>query len=251
MAFKSWNSFWVFARKTKHDHRYIHDSEISEFLDEVIMTSEGRIRKIKNGKIFWRAQLGNEWRPIIQNGEEVAKEPVPHSRKRMKPIPFIASEGRANPKGIPYLYLATDEETAMSEVRPWLGEYISVGQFEVSKALSLIDCSMHENKCTTFYLEEPDEHERELAVWAHIDKAFSKPIVPSDDLADYVPTQIISELFKSNGFDGMAYKSSLSNGLNIVLFDPIIADIVNCFVYELEEVTYRFEQAANPYFVRK
>lgn len=39
----------------------------------------------------------------------------------MKPLSNSASEGRANPKGIPYLYVATDKETAMSEVRPSLG----------------------------------------------------------------------------------------------------------------------------------
>lgn len=37
--------------------------------------------------------------------------------------------------------------------------------------------------------------------------------------SDYVPTQIIAELIKSLGYDGIAYKSSLANGHNIALFD--------------------------------
>ena len=45
----------------------------------------------------------------------------------MKPLERIALEGRTNPKGIPYLYLSSKKETAMSEVRPWIGGYISLG----------------------------------------------------------------------------------------------------------------------------
>ena len=77
--------------------------------------------------------------------------PSPHSKDRMRPISHSATEGRANQagrqalddaKGIPYLYLSTDKETAMAEVRPSVGNYISVGQFgKTLKPLSLIDCS--------------------------------------------------------------------------------------------------------------
>ena len=49
---------------------------------------------------------------------------------------------------------------------------------------------------------EPDPAEREKAVWAHIGQAFSEPMTRRDDSADYVPTQIIAELFKREGFDG-------------------------------------------------
>ena len=50
----------------------------------------------------------------------------------MKPLGGRATDGRANPRGIPCLYLATTKETAMSEVRPWIGSYVSAGQFEPS-----------------------------------------------------------------------------------------------------------------------
>jgi RES domain-containing protein len=42
----------------------------------------------------------------------------------MKPIPKWQGEGRANPRGIPVLYLATHRETALAEVRPWIGAVI-------------------------------------------------------------------------------------------------------------------------------
>jgi len=84
--------------------------------------------------------------------------------------------------------------------------------------------------------------ERKLGVWLEIDKAFSEPVIPSDRTADYIPTQIIAELFKSGGFDGIVYKSSLSTGSNVVLFNLGVADLINCFLYEAKSVESEFRQ---------
>lgn len=37
--------------------------------------------------------------------------------------------GRLNPTGIPYLYLSSDKETAIAEVRPWMGANVTVASF--------------------------------------------------------------------------------------------------------------------------
>ena len=250
MSFKSWNSYWAFSHIVRHRSRYIHSADVKDFLSNVLITSKERVRVIEAGSVFWRSQLGNDRRPVFQDGEEIAEEPAPFSRERMKPVQYAASEGRANPKGIPYLYLATDKETAMSEVRPWLGSNISVGQFNTVKELRLIDCSVNHAKGGFFYFKEPSEKEKDFAVWAHIDRAFSEPVTLSDKSSDYVPTQIIAELFKSEGFDGVVYKSALSDGFNLVLFDINAANIVNCSLYEAKEIKFSFSESANPYFIR-
>jgi hypothetical protein len=249
MAFQSWKSYWNFARKTRFDQRYIHDKVIDDFLSEVLRTSTPRIKSIKKGAFLWRAQLGHGLRPIF-NGEEETddKEPSPHSKDRMVPPPYMASEGRANPKGMPYLYLAADKETAMSEVRPWIGSKVSVGQFQIKKDLKLIDCFENDDE-KLIYVKEPDNEKKEQVVWSDIDRAFSEPVIPTDNQADYVPTQIISELFKNNGYDGVIYKSMLGKGLNFALFDIQVAKIVNCSLYEVEEISIKFKECANPYFV--
>jgi len=255
MAFESWSSYRMFEKKALHGQRYFHDRETENFLSEVLRTCVSRKQVIEKGKIFWRAQLGHDWRSIIYEDEEVGEEPCPHSQERMTPRRYFASEGRANPKGIPYLYLATDKETAMSELRPWKGSEVSVGQFKLNRDLTIINCSLWHDK-PVFYIpwpnfKEPDDEKREHAVWSHIDNSFSRPVTPSDDRADYVPTQIISEYFKSNGYDGVAYKSLLGNGLNIALFDIESADLVNCSLFEAEEISIKFKEIANPYFLAK
>jgi len=58
---------------------------------------------------------------------------IPHPPERMKPLAGRACERRADPEGIPYLYLAAAKDTALGEVRPWLGSMISLGVFIIRK----------------------------------------------------------------------------------------------------------------------
>jgi hypothetical protein len=101
------------------------------------------------------------------------------------------------------------------------------------------------------YFNEPDAPERERAVWRDIDRAFSRPAAVGDDVASYVPTQIMTEIFREDGFDGVAYGSSLGPGHNIALFDLDAADVLNCSLVEIGGLKLQYSQAANPYFVEK
>ena len=73
-----------------------------------------------------------------------------------------------------------------------------------------------------------------------------------DEIAEYVSTQILAELFKREGFDGVAYKSNFGeDGYNVALFDLDAADLINCFLFEVKKIEMEFEERANPYFVAK
>ncbi|MFH1982465.1 MAG: RES family NAD+ phosphorylase [Pseudomonadota bacterium] len=250
MQFVSWQDYWKFESIVRKENRYFRSPEINQFLDTVLSTCTSRIVDLPQDKYLWRAQLGHSWRPILHEYEHIADEPSPYPPERMLPLKYEAEEGRVNPKGIPYLYLGNDKNTAMAEVRPWLGTFVSLGQFKITKRQKLIDCSLHQN-LTPIYIEEPIPEEREQAVWSHIDQAFSRPTTNTDRNADYVPTQIIAELFKTNGFDGIIYKSLLGKGHNVALFNVEAARLVNCYLFEVEKIDFQFSQAANPYSIRK
>ena len=169
----------------------------------------------------------------------------------MKPRVNRATEGRANPKGIPYLYLATHPETVMSELRPWLGSYVSVGVFEMQRSLTLIACfsDPSESTGTKIYFEEPSPEKCQEAVWEHINSDFSEPLDRSDDVAEYVPTQVIAELFKREGYDGIAYKSAFGEkGYNICLFDVDAAVLTYCRLHKVESVNFDFGEGEEQYW---
>jgi hypothetical protein len=248
--FKSWRSFSEFRNSTIRKHRYIRLSEMDDFLQTVLSTSKAYETTIQAGRIFWRAQLGYDVKPYSQDVEYIDDLPVPYRPERMKPVSGESAEGRVNPKGIPYLYMATHRDTALSEVRPWLGALISVAQFKTVRELKVINCSIAEVR-QSFYMEEPEPPERAQAVWSDIDGAFSEPITPSDRTAEYAPTQIIAELFKAKGFDGIAYRSVFDGGHNVALFDLDAAELINCSLFEAKEIKFTFEKAGEPHFFKR
>lgn len=140
------------------------------------------------------------------------------------------------------MYVATHLETAVAEVRPWQGAYVSVAQLETARELRIINCTT-EHPRTRIYFAEPDAPTRELEVWKDIDEAFAWPVTAEDDRAEYAHTQLLAEVFKESGLDGVAYRSSLGEGHNIALFDLNSANIVNRSLREITSVKYGHKQA--------
>ena len=60
--FKSWQSYRLFARSVRRQLRYIRTPEGDEFLKTVLATIGTRKVTLKKGTIYWRAQLGHDWR---------------------------------------------------------------------------------------------------------------------------------------------------------------------------------------------
>lgn len=81
-------------------------------------------------------------------------------------------------------------------------------------------------------------------VWSYIDKSFAEPMSSEDDPVHYIPTQIIAELFKKQGLDGIAYKSNFGgeHGFNIMLFDPSSAAFVSSGLVEVTQADYSLEK---------
>lgn len=244
--FKSWLDFDRFSNSVKMKSRFIQDRQTLAFLNTLLETSKHRRRQISAGKYAWRAQLGYSVAERQQDGE-VWDEPVAHPPERMKPMLHVAHEGRVNPKGISCLYVSTDKKTAMAEVRPWIGSKVSVGQLRIMRELTLIDFSQGHDSMPNFYFEEPSPIEREKHIWEQVDRAFSTPLTLDPSTAEYVPTQVISEFFKKNGFDGVAYKSQLGTGFNLALFDLEAASVINCSLYPVKSVLFTYGEAENGY----
>lgn len=242
MSFVSWRSYYKFSYSVKSKTRYIFDKESKTFLKAIKNTCQDREMVIPKDSVLWRAQKGHSWRPFEQDGIYIDDIPCPYPQNRMKPLPDSASGGRANPRGIPCLYMANNKETAMSEVRPWLGSIVSLGMFKTNSDFKIINFSSQKDTSTKLYLKEPPLQERVRCVWSDMDNAFSKPIEGNELKSEYAPTQIISEYIKSLNYDGIAYKSSLSDGYNFALFSLDAAELVKCSLHRVKSLNYSFEE---------
>ena len=138
--FASWRSFRTFEERVIRERRHIWGPKIQTFLDTVLATRKDRDLEISAGSVLWRAQLGINFVQLTHDdGSQYGEEPIGLPPERMKPNADNSGEGRANAAGIPVLYLASTKQTAMSEVRPWVGSDVSVAQFKIVRNLRAID----------------------------------------------------------------------------------------------------------------
>lgn len=232
-----------FRQAVMHHSRYVFGTWTKTFLDGLVATSTSRSLTMLKGEYLWRAQLHDN------PNENWYSELLPLPIERMKPLPGCR-EGRINPKGIPCLYLATDQRTAMSEVRPWIGAVGTVAKFSTNRDLSLVDCTTSlaatiEQLATmsraSGLLRVTTPEEREQSLWEVVNSAFSEPITLTDTTADYAPTQVLAEMFRHKGFDGIKFKSSLGIGINVALFRLSDADVVDRWRFQAESVIYDFQ----------
>ena len=259
--FATWRSYQEFARRVRVSRRYVWEEEVQAFLDTVLSTLKDRDVEIPKGRTFYRAQPGINYRTTLdENDNEIGEECSGFGGERMKPLAGRAREGRVNPSGIPVLYLASHEVTAISEVRPWIGSEISVAQFKALRDLRAVDLSRGHNQVSFGHLtfnhllgeEAPDAETKKKAVWIDIDSAFSRPVTLSDDTANYVPTQILAELFRDAGYDAIVYRSQFGKkGYNIALFHIEDAEAINCAPYRVKELQVQYEEIGSRWFYKK
>ncbi|WP_460711027.1 RES family NAD+ phosphorylase [Lysobacter terrae] len=134
----------------------------------------------------------------------------------------LASDGRANPIGIRYLYLASDPETAISEVKPSKGALVSVATFRVApgKELRLIDLTNPRLTISPFRVTSAIADVRaSMSFLEALGEELSVPTQPHRATRDYLASQYLCELIKVSGYDGVVYRSSLADGRNFAFFD--------------------------------
>ena len=248
--FSSCRSYENFAKNVRRKRRYVWDSEVRAFLDTLLASVGDRNITLDKGRTFYRAQQG------VNYGEyKDSLEIFAYNSTRMKPQHARAREGRVNPAGIPVLYLANSLQTAISEVRPWIGSEVSVAKFKICRDLKVINVSVEDGDSELkrrMWAQLHSEKARtspkfkEQTVWLHVDQAFSRPISVSDDTADYVPTQILAELFYANGYDALIYRSQFGErGFNLALFDIKDAEMISAAPYEVTAIEVKSKQIGN------
>lgn len=250
-SFKSRNDYGDFARHVKTVSRHVRDENGGHFLEALLETVAGRTNQCPKGTGLWRAQLDCATRMHAELEDVLL--PCACPPERMKPLAEKAKEGRVNAKGIPVLYLSTDRNNAMAETRPWIGSHVSLGQFVTMRDLLFVDFTNKEKK-PGVYLNEGHRtgttEERETNNWWHVNQAFSEPVTAADDVADYAPTQVIAEWFRHNRFDGIVYGSKLGVGLNVAIFDPSDAKLVQCVLHQVTSISFDFGDPADDYSIK-
>ena len=118
----TWGEFSnAIKRKNRFHNNYFKADRFSPFLGY-------SIRKYPKGTKLYRARICNDIKGFEKS--EMGAPPA-HLRKA----------GRVNPEGIGVLYLTSDEQTALSEVRAGTFDYVTIGTFQLKKEIRVVNIS--------------------------------------------------------------------------------------------------------------
>ncbi|KOF08644.1 hypothetical protein AC739_19145, partial [Planococcus glaciei] len=197
----------------KHENRF-HSNHINF---EIFKDYLERLTTMVGEETFFRARISNN--NELENQDMGA------------PPPSLATAGRANSEGISHLYLASDTNTVINEIRPSLSDTVFIGKFPIRSELKVVDFRLLKS-LDVFEFVDPVMYAINLETLNEMNKAISKPVRSGDSKLDYLPTQFIVDFIKSlneteaANYHGIVFESTLStSGYNLMIFNP---EILSC-----------------------
>ena len=185
--------------------------------------------EIPKGKELFRARLHHN-----------SGEPAYSGAVMFCPPKAISTAGRANPSGIPYLYLSDNKETVLYEVRAAYLDEVSIGTFVVKPSITdpVLIADFTESG-TIFHPGKVSEKIKASLLKQKISADLSKPMRRYDSELDYVPTQFICEFISIyTGVHGIKFRSSLHiTGNNFVIFDQELFECTKVEQVKIRKVT--------------
>lgn len=229
--------------------RVYHQNPLREFLSNYFKNTLGKedSENIENIDEFYNMQLAAILMGVEKGtprGKEIVDSYNKWKKKRFKgynasgsgaPPANKGSIGRINPERIRYLYLSEDSKTAIYEIRPTIGQYVSVATFKTKDTVKLYDLAKD--------IKPPEEGfmEEDYPLFSVIQNRFSEP--NTGEALEYLPTQFLGEIVKHMGFDGLRFKSSLKNGgINVVLFDDKKCKAIRSDLIKVGDIELKFDK---------
>lgn len=196
------------------ENRYVLNDKYKTLTEEILKLGKEREQYLEKDTIFWRARTSKGLR-IVKDGEIISEK---YTKEEMSAPPKgKAEDGRANPTGISYLYLSENQETAIAEIKPFIGDRITIASFILNKKIKVID--IRKNAPSLLEAIHSKDENSFNNLWFGIKMYFSAPFKRGDSIG-YIPTQYIAELFKNNSYDGIIFNSAQKkDNFNLVLFN--------------------------------
>ena len=141
----------------------------------------------------------------------------------------LSKAGRANPEGIPYLYLSSDSLTTLYEVRATYLDRVAVGAFHIKdgNSVTILDFAGDGPRIPLIDTDLSSAMQAYKLMMA-ISEDLSTPMRSFYSPVEYVPTQFICEYIRYKyEVDGISFNSSLhKGGINYVIFKPELFECV-------------------------
>ena len=228
--YQDWENF---CKYLCNENRYILNDEYKKLTEEILKLAKEREESLEQGSMFWRARTPKI--PRVAEDGEIGSDS--YTAKEMSACPEEDTKnGRANPAGISYLYLAENRETAIAEIRPYIRDKITIATFALSKKIKIVDIRQGAPSLPEAVFSKNEDSLDNL--WLGIKIYFSMLVKPQDPKG-YIPMQYVAELLKNNGFAGIKFDSVQREGnFNLVLFNPSDARLNNMVERYIKKIEY-------------
>jgi len=208
-----------------------HKKPIDDLPDQLEIAFEDLSKLYDPGHILYRARIHkdrfhSQWFSLSEIGA---------------PSPADARAGRANRKGEPVLYLASEDETALAEVRAWQGMAVALARFEVKKRLLVVSFLNYELPDSPFFQEFLEWKIQLAALFDRLADELSQPVLPNEDENMYFSTQYLCDYVKHSRYDGIEYPSAMGKGFNVAIFDPAHAKPLDIKYLRIKEIKHKYD----------
>ena len=238
MIFLDSKEFERFQKSVVGHYRFIQTVETQRFLSNLSLWINQNTVHVRKGTLVYRAQIASSnIKSTVDYDQGFIEQYYPAEKDLMIPKPEFAKNSRLSPKGIAVLYLASDETTALQECRPIKEDYVTVAGFEICKDLRIVAFDEYRGILS---IQEVSGASDDEVIINEINHSFCKFVRPTDSENSYLPTQIIAELVKSLGLDGVGYMSSVGTGYNLALFDCANAVPLHSKLFWIRSVKYDY-----------
>jgi hypothetical protein len=196
---------------------------------------------VPSGRAFYRGRIGVKTRLS-------AKHAPPAEVRNFRYLPFsgkdidrpplqLATEGRFNRAGVSLLYLASDVQTAVAELRPHPGHLVSTAMFRLKRDLKVANFAKQDIRD---FLSDPRlEDFRSILSIADV---LNVPVQPEHRVL-YAATQLFADVLRSAGFEGLTFNSTVGKGSNLTSFEGDAFELVagSERVQDVVALEYRIE----------
>lgn len=173
-------------------HDRAEEYESVSLPDELSVAFEDLATLYEAGHVLYRARI---------HKDRLRKERFSLTRDALgAPKPDNAPPGRANRAKEPVLYLASDEETALAEVRAWKGAAVALATMTIQRPVLIVDFLKFETPRSPFFVENLAWKVQLGSLFHRLAMELSRPVMPHEEERLYRPTQYLCERIRNSHY---------------------------------------------------
>jgi DNA-directed RNA polymerase subunit RPC12/RpoP len=206
---------WREIKKSLQGEARFFNQKVKDFFDEIFLNIEtfrtvdnkSAISRLTPERSIYRAR-------VFEDLNQVA-DALKHPERQFGPPPqLLATSGRMNAQGISVFYGAYSPHISISEVRPAVGNYVVVAEFNVMRPLRILDISLLDNirlDKGSFFDPQYVDLLGKISFLKTLSQKLRIPVSGKRTEVEYLITQAVAEylsVLKEPAIDGITFKST-------------------------------------------